>query len=200
MGDRQVRNAGTACMETAALCLDAVLALRSSGGVEWTVPSSKFVAYTAGADGCGPELLVEIRLPQEEPGAASAYKKAPRSAGGPPLAGVAASIEVDAEGLCRGARLAVGSLAQSARLLEDAAALLCGGVIEAAGAGATAAAANLLEDNTNPSEAEVRQALAGNLCRCGAYGHIVVAVLAATAWRHGLKPPPPKALAVGGSD
>ena len=61
-------------------------------------------------------------------------------------------------------------------------------------------AAEFLEDNTNPSEAEVRQALAGNLCRCGAYGHIVEAVLAAAAWRHGLKPPPPKALAGGGSD
>ncbi len=117
MGDRQVRNAGTACMATAALCLDAVLALRSSGGAEWTVPSSEFVAYTAGADGCGPELLIEIRLPRAEPGAASAYKKAPRSAGGPPLAGVADSIEVGAEGLCRGARLAVGGLAPSARLL-----------------------------------------------------------------------------------
>ena len=118
MGDRQVRNAGTiggglfwkggaACMATAALCLDAVLALRSPGGAERALPASAFVAHPVGADGGGRELLVEIRLPRAEPGAASAYKKAATGAGGPPLAGVAASIKVDAEGLCSGARLAV---------------------------------------------------------------------------------------------
>ena len=53
-------------------------------------------------------------------------------------------------------------------------------------------AAEFLEDNPNPSEGEVRRALVGNLCRCGAYGHIVEAVMAAAAWRHGLKAPPPK--------
>jgi len=34
----------------------------------------------------------------------------------------------------------------------------------------------LLEANRNPSEAEIRQALAGNLCRCGTHQRIVAAV------------------------
>jgi len=34
----------------------------------------------------------------------------------------------------------------------------------------------LLHDNANPSEAEIRRALAGNLCRCTGYQHIIEAV------------------------
>src|SRR3954466_15395907 len=39
------------------------------------------------------------------------------------------------------------------------------------------AAADLLEQNPDPSEHEVREALAGNLCRCTGYHNIVKAVL-----------------------
>jgi aerobic carbon-monoxide dehydrogenase small subunit len=41
------------------------------------------------------------------------------------------------------------------------------------------AAADLLERNADPSEQEVREALAGNLCRCTGYHNIVKAVQAA---------------------
>ncbi len=52
------------------------------------------------------------------------------------------------------------------------------------------AAADLLQRNPHPSEAEVREALAGNLCRCTGYQNIVKAVMSAaqpanreeTAW------------------
>jgi carbon-monoxide dehydrogenase small subunit len=37
-------------------------------------------------------------------------------------------------------------------------------------------AAELLDRNTNPTEAEIRHALAGNLCRCTGYQHIVEAI------------------------
>lgn len=47
--------------------------------------------------------------------------------------------------------------------------------------GVTIAAAELLERNDDPSEAEVRAALDRNLCRCGAHNRIVRAVLAAAA-------------------
>ena len=38
------------------------------------------------------------------------------------------------------------------------------------------AAAALLEENPSPTEADVRAALSGNLCRCGTYPKIVTAV------------------------
>ena len=41
------------------------------------------------------------------------------------------------------------------------------------------ASADLLQRNPKPSEQEVREALAGNLCRCTGYHNIVKAVLAA---------------------
>jgi carbon-monoxide dehydrogenase small subunit len=41
------------------------------------------------------------------------------------------------------------------------------------------AAADLLQRNADPSEREVREALAGNLCRCTGYHNIVKAVQAA---------------------
>ncbi|HEX9771699.1 MAG TPA: (2Fe-2S)-binding protein [Kiloniellales bacterium] len=42
-----------------------------------------------------------------------------------------------------------------------------------------------LADNPSPDEAEIREALSGNLCRCTGYQHIVDAVLAATGARGG---------------
>jgi hypothetical protein len=41
------------------------------------------------------------------------------------------------------------------------------------------AAADLLKRNPQPTEAEVRSALAGNLCRCGSHNRIIRAVTAA---------------------
>jgi len=38
------------------------------------------------------------------------------------------------------------------------------------------AAAALLDRNPDPSEAEIRQALAGNLCRCGTYPRVINAI------------------------
>jgi len=42
-------------------------------------------------------------------------------------------------------------------------------------------AKQLLADNPNPTEAEIRKGLEGNLCRCTGYQHIVNAVKAAAA-------------------
>jgi carbon-monoxide dehydrogenase small subunit len=44
-----------------------------------------------------------------------------------------------------------------------------------------------LEENPNPSEGEIREAISGNICRCTGYQHIVDAVsLAAQKMSHGL--------------
>jgi aerobic-type carbon monoxide dehydrogenase small subunit (CoxS/CutS family) len=37
-------------------------------------------------------------------------------------------------------------------------------------------ASALLEDNKHPTEAEIRAALSGNLCRCGTHGRIIRAI------------------------
>jgi len=41
------------------------------------------------------------------------------------------------------------------------------------------AAKALLDKNANPTADEVRMAMAGNLCRCGAYPKIIESVLSA---------------------
>jgi carbon-monoxide dehydrogenase small subunit len=46
-------------------------------------------------------------------------------------------------------------------------------------AGMVLAAVSLLEENPNPTEADVREGLEGNLCRCTGYHNIVKSVLAA---------------------
>jgi len=49
-------------------------------------------------------------------------------------------------------------------------------------AGMVVTARALLQQNPRPNESQVREALAGNLCRCGGHGRIIRAVLrAATA-------------------
>ncbi len=47
--------------------------------------------------------------------------------------------------------------------------------------GMVMAAASYLKENPDPSEAEVRHALEGNLCRCTGYQNIVTAILAVAA-------------------
>ena len=48
----------------------------------------------------------------------------------------------------------------------------------------------LLNDNPNPTDAEIRQALSGNLCRCNAYGRIISSVQAARSGIGGGTTPP----------
>src|SRR5581483_5339703 len=60
--------------------------------------------------------------------------------------------------------------------------------------GMVMAVRQLLADNPSPTESEVREGLAGNLCRCTGYQNIVAAVLAAAG---GTAPPRPPATAAG---
>ena len=55
--------------------------------------------------------------------------------------------------------------------------------------GMVMAAAGLLAENPHPSEAQVREGLEGNLCRCTGYHNIVRAVLAAAEADAGAHPP-----------
>ena len=56
-------------------------------------------------------------------------------------------------------------------------------------AGMLMAAQALLQDNPDPDEHQVREALAGNLCRCTGYEGIVDAVLDAAATLRGAAAP-----------
>jgi carbon-monoxide dehydrogenase small subunit len=40
-----------------------------------------------------------------------------------------------------------------------------------------------LREHPNPNEAEIREAISGNLCRCTGYQHIVDAALLAARWQ-----------------
>jgi aerobic-type carbon monoxide dehydrogenase small subunit (CoxS/CutS family) len=78
------------------------------------------------------------------------------------------------EGLARG-----GALHPLQQAFIEAGAVQCGYCIP----GMILAAAAYLAQNPAPSEAEVREALAGNLCRCTGYQKIAEAVLLAAARR-----------------
>lgn len=90
-------------------------------------------------------------------------------------AGAAGGTQVTTvEGLLDGGTL---SAVQQAFLDEQAA--QCGYCTS----GMIVTATALLERNPAPTEQEVREALDGNLCRCGTQGRIVTAVLTAAARR-----------------
>ncbi|MDG6915671.1 MAG: (2Fe-2S)-binding protein [Nitrososphaerota archaeon] len=74
------------------------------------------------------------------------------------------------EGLSGGA-----SLTPLQQAFQDEGAFQCGFCTP----GFIVTATALLESTPRPSELQVRQALSGNLCRCGSYAHVVKAVLAA---------------------
>lgn len=63
------------------------------------------------------------------------------------------------------------------KAFEDHAALQCG----FCGPGAILAAKVLLDENPEPTTAEIRDALAGNLCRCTGYTKMIAAVKEAAA-------------------
>jgi aerobic-type carbon monoxide dehydrogenase small subunit (CoxS/CutS family) len=71
------------------------------------------------------------------------------------------------EGLARGHAL---DLVQQAFLDND------GGQCGFCSPGFVLAARALLDTNPNPTDEDIRQALAGNLCRCNAYGRILQSV------------------------
>ncbi|QBX99783.1 (2Fe-2S)-binding protein [Rhodophyticola sp. CCM32] len=69
-----------------------------------------------------------------------------------------------------------GSLGRIQQAFQDHHGLQCGFCTP----GMVMSAAALLKDNPTPSEAEIRDYLEGNICRCTGYHNIVKAILAAS--------------------
>jgi carbon-monoxide dehydrogenase small subunit len=68
-----------------------------------------------------------------------------------------------------------GRLDRVQQAFLDHGAVQCGFCIP----GMIMSARHLLSQNPNPTEAEIQEGLAGNLCRCAGYSRIIAAVLAA---------------------
>ncbi len=74
-----------------------------------------------------------------------------------------------------------GELSPLQDAFSDAGAVQCGFCTP----GIVLSAKALLDENPNPTEAEVRSALSGNLCRCTGYVKIVAAVMSAADMARG---------------
>lgn len=74
-----------------------------------------------------------------------------------------------------------GQLSPLQRALSEAHGLQCGFCTP----GIVMTFDSWLRENPNPNEAEVREALSGNICRCTGYQNIVTAILAAAAEMRG---------------
>ena len=77
----------------------------------------------------------------------------------------------------------VEGLAEDGRLHRVQEAFVAAGAVQCGFCtpGLVVAAADLLMQNADPSDDEIREALSGNLCRCTGYAKVVDAVRAATA-------------------
>jgi len=76
------------------------------------------------------------------------------------------------------------------KAFEDTAALQCG----FCGPGVILSAKALLEENPDPSPPEIRDALAGNLCRCTGYAKLIEAVQEAARMLSNREPAKPREL------
>jgi aerobic-type carbon monoxide dehydrogenase small subunit (CoxS/CutS family) len=85
------------------------------------------------------------------------------------------AVQIDGRSVRTVEMLADGALHPLQRAFHEAHALQCGFCT----AGFLMSLEPFLREHPDPSEAEVREALAGNLCRCTGYEAIVEAVLAA---------------------
>jgi carbon-monoxide dehydrogenase small subunit len=96
-------------------------------------------------------------------------------------AGAAGCEVVTVEGLTRaGAEPADGLLTDVQRAMVEAGGVQCGFCTP----GFVVAIHDLLARNPEPGPLEVREALAGNLCRCTGYGRIVAAIERVVGGRH----------------
>jgi aerobic carbon-monoxide dehydrogenase medium subunit len=177
IGHVQIRNRGTVGGSLAhadpAAELPAVVAalggdvvLRSAGGQRALPAEQFFVTYLTTALEPG-ELLVEVRLPVTPPRSGSAFLEVSRRHGDFALVGVAASVTLDAAGICTRAALALTGVGPTPVVARAAAMALVGvrptpeAFAEAAGRATT----GLVPDGDLHASREYRTHVAGVLTR-----------------------------------
>ena len=149
------------------LALDAVLHLRGPGGAR-AVPAAEFFTGLFGTALEAEEMLTEVEIPSAAPRTGWAFEEVSRRHGDYALAGLAAAVEVDEDGRCTAARIALLGVGDAPLLAREAAAALVGQVPsdDAIRAAADAAA---LRDIDPPGDihasSEYRRHLAGVLVR-----------------------------------
>ena len=114
------------------------------------------------------ELLVAVRLPKPAAHTADAYQRLiPRSEMDIAVASAAVSVTLDAAGMCTSARVAIGAVAPTAVLVQEAANALVGTMLGAdalaTAASAASAAARPIDDKRGP--ASYRRTVVGVLTK-----------------------------------
>lgn len=132
----QIRNRGTlggslahadpaAELPVAAVALEARLRLRHSDGERW-VKAEDFFTGIFTTTMTAEEILVEVAVPPMPPRSGYAFLEVARRHGDYALAGVAALLSLDENGVCTGARLVYLSLGEVPMVAQKAADLLSG--------------------------------------------------------------------------
>lgn len=130
---------------------DSVCALITAGATarvvgpsgEREVPVDGFVLSPGRTVLAPGELLVSVRLPKPAARTADAYQRLiPRTEMDIAVASVSVAVSVDADGVCTDARVAIGAVAPTPRLVPEAGAALVGSRFDAAALERAAAAAS----------------------------------------------------------
>jgi CO/xanthine dehydrogenase FAD-binding subunit len=107
------------------LALGAIVHLRGPNGMR-TVPAAEFYTGLFGTALEADEMLTEVEIPAAPPRAGWAFEEISRRHGDYALAGLAAAVEVDEDGRCTAARIALLGVGDAPLLAHQAAAALIG--------------------------------------------------------------------------
>jgi CO/xanthine dehydrogenase FAD-binding subunit len=161
-------NASPAADSVCALIVNQATCVIAGPAGERTVPAGEFCTSPGRTVLGRGELLVAVRVPRPVPHTSDAYLRLiPRTEMDIAVVGAGVSVTLGANGVCTAARVAIGAVAPTARLVPDAARALIGSTIgeealRKAGEAASSAAEPI---NDKRGTVAYRQTVAGVLVR-----------------------------------
>jgi carbon-monoxide dehydrogenase medium subunit len=161
-------NASPAADSVCALIVNQATCVIAGPAGERTVPAGEFCTAPGRTVLGRGELLVAIRVPRPAPHTSDAYLRLiPRTEMDIAVVGAGVSVTLDARGVCTAARVAIGAVAPTARLVPDAARALVGSTIDEGALRKAGDAASVAAEPINDKRGTVayRQAVAGVLVR-----------------------------------